>query len=112
MKKLGVDYILSPAYVSVAAKPETVHYWGYTNLWNILDFPNVVFPTGLKCDPLLDSPDTSFKPRSAVEAYERGLYDDAKNFKNAPISLQLTGKRWLDEELVEAAKLVHRVITK
>lgn len=112
MKKFGIDYILSPAYVSVAAKPETVHYWGYTNLWNILDFPNVIFPTGLRCDPLVDSPDTSYKSRSDIEAYERGLYDDAKKFENAPISLQLTGKRWFDEELVKAAKVVEQEITK
>ncbi|KAG7900922.1 hypothetical protein KL935_002855 [Ogataea polymorpha] len=110
MVELGVDYILSPAYVSVAAKPEKIHYWGYTSLWNVLDFPNVVFPTGLKCDPALDAPDKSYKPRSELETYEYGLYDNAENFKGAPISLQLTGRRWLDEEVVKAAQTVHEIV--
>ncbi|KAH3663518.1 hypothetical protein OGAPHI_004919 [Ogataea philodendri] len=111
MAELGVDFILSPTYVSVAAKPETIHYWGYTSLWNILDFPNVVFPTGLKCDPSLDAPDKSYQPRSELEKYEYELYDDAENFKGAPISLQLTGKRWFDEEVVKASQVVHEIVT-
>ncbi|KAG7704770.1 hypothetical protein KL914_004161 [Ogataea haglerorum] len=110
MVELGVDFILSPTYVSVATKPEKIHYWGYTSLWNVLDFPNVVFPTGLKCDPALDVPDRSYKPRSELEAYEYGLYDNAEDFKGAPISLQLTGRRWLDEEVVKAAQTVHEIV--
>lgn len=111
MEELGVDFLLTPTYVSVAAKPQTVHYWGYTNLWNLLDFPNVVFPTGLKCDPELDAPETGYTPRSETEDYERALYDSAENFKGAPISLQLTGKRWFDEEVVQASDVVQKVIS-
>lgn len=106
----GIDFLLTPAYVSVAAKPEVIHYWGYTNLFNILDFPNVIFPTGLKCDPELDAPDKSYVPRSKIEEYEYGLYDDAKEFVGAPISLQLTGRRWFDEELVQASKVIQAAI--
>ncbi|KAH3663521.1 hypothetical protein OGAPHI_004922 [Ogataea philodendri] len=111
MKELGIDFILSPTYASVAAKPETIHYWGYTSLWNILDFPNVIFPTGLRCDPSLDAPDKSYQPRSELEKYEYELYDDAENFKGAPISLQLTGKRWFDEEVVKASEIIHKIIS-
>ncbi|ESW95752.1 hypothetical protein KL918_003311 [Ogataea parapolymorpha] len=110
MLELDVDYILSPTYFSVAPKLETARYWGYTSLWNILDFPNVVFPTGLRCEPALDAPDNLHKPRNDIEAYEYALYDSAEDFKNAPISLQLTGKRWFDEELVKAAGVVHQIV--
>ncbi|KAH3671163.1 hypothetical protein OGAPHI_000874 [Ogataea philodendri] len=108
MNQLGVDYILCPAYVNVAPEPETCHYWGYTALWNLLDFPNVVFPSGLKCDQRLD-PKTTYKERSSIEAYEHGLYDP-KVFEGAPIALQLTGRRWKDEELLQAAKVVSDTI--
>ncbi|KAG7891124.1 hypothetical protein KL936_002408 [Ogataea polymorpha] len=111
MMELGVDFILSPTYVSVAAKLETIHYWGYTSLWNVLDFPNVVFPTGLKCDPAVDVPDSGYAPRSDIEKYEYELYKDAKEFKGAPISLQLTGRRWFDEEVVKAAQVVHEIVS-
>ncbi|KAG0679979.1 hypothetical protein C6P42_005336 [Pichia californica] len=111
MEELDVDFILCPVYASVAPLPETVHYWGYTNLWNILDFPNVIFPTGLKCDPLLDKPDSTYVPRNDYEKYEHALYDeDVTKFVGAPINLQLTGKRWFDEELVKASKVVAEII--
>lgn len=110
MKELDVDFIISPTYVSVAAKPETVHYWGYTNLWNILDYPNVIFPTTLKVDPELDAADKSYVARNDVEKYEYGLYDDAQNFTGAPICLQVTGKRYRDEDTVAAAKVIASIV--
>lgn len=112
MNELDVDFILCPVYSSVAPLPETCHYWGYTSLWNLLDFPNVIFPTGLKCDPAVDKPDTSYVPRNDTEKYEHELYDDAAKFAGAPISLQLTGKRWFDEELVKASQIVAEIIAK
>ncbi len=110
MRQNGIDFILTPAYVSVAAKPETVHYWGYTCLWNLLDYPGIVFPTGLKCEPAIDIPDTNYIPRNEIEEYERSLYDNPEDFKGAPISLQLIGRRWFEEELVKAAKVIQATI--
>lgn len=111
MNDQEIDFVLSPTYVSVAAKPETVTYWGYTNLWNILDFPNVIFPTGLSVDSTLDIVDTSFEPRSDLEAYEYGLYTGPEDFKDAPICLQLTGRRYEDETVIKAAKTLNEIIT-
>lgn len=110
MNSQKIDFILSPTYVNVAAKPETVTYWGYTNLWNILDFPNVIFPTGVSVDPTLDIIDASFKPRSDLEAYEYGLYTGPEDFKDAPVCLQLTGRRYEDETVVKAAKTLQEII--
>lgn len=111
MNDSGIDFILSPTYVSVASKPETIHYWGYTNLWNMLDFPNVVFPTGLHVDPNLDAKDESYKPRNDVEEYEYGLYTGPEDFKGAPVALQLTGRRYTDETVVKAAKVLQAIIS-
>lgn len=110
MNDQGIDFILSPTYVSVAAKPEVIHYWGYTNLWNILDFPNVVFPTGLKVDPALDTADLSYEPRSDIEKYEHSLYTGPEDFSGAPIALQLTGRRYSDETVVKGAKVLESII--
>ncbi|KAM9908247.1 hypothetical protein OXX79_000488 [Metschnikowia pulcherrima] len=111
MNAAGIDFILSPTYVSVATKPETVNYWGYTNLWNMLDFPNVVFPTGLYVDPELDAKDESYEPRNDVEKYEYALYTGPEDFANAPIGLQLTGRRYTDETVVKAAKVLQGIIS-
>lgn len=110
MNSRGIDFILSPTYVNVAAKPETVTYWGYTNLWNILDFPNVIFPTGVSVDPTLDLVDSSFEPRNDLEAYEYGLYTSPEDFKDAPVCLQLTGRRYEDEKVIKAAKTLQEII--
>lgn len=105
----NIDFILSPTFFSVAPRPELASYWGYTNLWNILDFPNVVFPTGLKVDEKSDTV-LKLEPRNPIEEYEYGLYGTAEEHKNAPICLQLTGRRYADETVVKAAKVLHKVI--
>lgn len=111
MNDEGISFILSPTYVSVAAKPESIKYWGYTNLWNILDFPNVIFPSGLKVDLKLDKVDESFTPRSDLEKYEYSLYTGPEDFAGAPIALQLTGRRYQDEAVVKAAKVLESIIS-
>lgn len=110
MNEMGIDYILSPTYVAPASKPETITYWGYTCLWNILDFPNVVFPTGLRVQSE-DQIDKSFVPRNELEKYEYTLYSGPEDFINAPICLQLTGRRYTDENVVKAAKVLSSIMT-
>ncbi|QEL62724.1 hypothetical protein CJJ09_004903 [Candidozyma auris] len=110
MNEMGIDYILSPTYVAPASKPETITYWGYTCLWNILDFPNVVFPTGLRVQSE-DQIDKSFVPRNELEQYEYTLYSGPEDFINAPICLQLTGRRYTDENVVKAAKVLSSIMT-
>lgn len=111
MNEQQIDFILSPTYVSVASKPEMIRYWGYTNLWNILDFPNVIFPTGLKVDAKLDVVDEDFRARSEIEKYEYSLYTSPEEFAGAPIALQLTGRRYQDETVVRAAKVLEEIIS-
>lgn len=110
MNDEGISFILSPAYVSVASKPEVIKYWGYSGLWNILDFPNVIFPTGMKVDAELDKVDMSFVPRNDIEKYEYSLYTGPESFAGAPIALQLTGRRYCDESVVKAAKVLESII--
>jgi amidase len=39
-----VDVILCPVGPGVATRHNTAKYWGYTAVWNLLDYPAVVFP--------------------------------------------------------------------
>lgn len=70
MKERGVDFILCPTYVGVAAELGTPQYWSYTAIWNILDQPAVIFPTGLKADPALDHVEADYTPRSPTDERE------------------------------------------
>ncbi|KAB8231082.1 amidase signature domain-containing protein [Aspergillus alliaceus] len=114
MKTQGVDFILCPAYVGVAAALGEAQYWNYTAIWNILDLPAVVFPSGMKVeDEDLSRVEerSGWKARSEVEAREwRKWWVDPGRFLGAPVGLQVVGRHFKDEETIAAAKVVEGVI--
>jgi amidase len=57
----GVDVIISAVQPGVATAHGTAKYWSYTSLWNLLDYPALVFPTGLFVDKDIDKPDKDIK---------------------------------------------------
>jgi Asp-tRNA(Asn)/Glu-tRNA(Gln) amidotransferase A subunit family amidase len=83
MQERGVDVILSPAYVGVAPEHETGTYIGYTSVWNVLDYPALVVPTGLKVDQALDVVDTLYAPRNDVDAKEHAKCELCHHTKDA-----------------------------
>ncbi|KAL4738886.1 amidase signature domain-containing protein [Aspergillus similis] len=109
MKSHGVDFILCPAYVGVASVLGESHYWNYTAIWNILDQPAAVFPSGLYVNPQLDPVDSSYQPRSAEDEREWKKYAPER-YVGAPIGLQLVGRHFKDEETLAAASLVSKAL--
>lgn len=58
----------------------TTKYWSYTSLFNLLDWPGAVFPTGLFVDPKLDvEADEKVEPRNEDEEH---LYKTCEPFLN------------------------------
>ena len=102
--KRGVDFVLAPTYVGVAPKPSTVKYWGYTALWNLLDYTCVTFPSGVFASKELDIPE-EIQPRNEYEAYEYGLYD-ADKADGLPVGLTLAGRRYTEEDALKAGIVV------
>ncbi|KAH0337040.1 fatty-acid amide hydrolase, partial [Aureobasidium melanogenum] len=109
MKERGVDVILCPAYVGAGVKQHGAKYWGYTSLWNILDQPAVVFPTGMSVDKNIDIIEEGYSPLNEKDKAEFEAYDP-ELFDGFPITLQLAGKHFHDEDVLRAAKLVENVI--
>ncbi|RTE69442.1 hypothetical protein BHE90_016170 [Fusarium euwallaceae] len=109
MRERGVDFILCPVYVGAAAVCGQGQYYHYTAVWNVLDQPAIAFQTGLKVDPQVDIIESDYKPRSAVDEREYKKYDPI-TYAEAPIALQLVGKRYRDEEVVAAAETVSRIV--
>ncbi len=58
----GIDVLLCPPFPGPACPHDTARYWGYTAVYNILDYPGIVFPSGLKADASVDvkTPRTDF----------------------------------------------------
>ncbi|KAM4060450.1 amidase [Hirsutella rhossiliensis] len=111
MKSQGVDVILCPTYVGVGALQGQPKYWAYTAVWNILDYPAVVFPSGLCADKTTDAFNSDYQPRSAEDEREWKAYDP-ELFDSLPISVQLVGRHCRDEEVLQAAKIVEEAIRK
>lgn len=70
MKERGVDVILCPAFVGAGALQGQAYYWNYFAIWNILDQPAVVFPTGMSVDKEIDRFDSSYKPMNSQDERE------------------------------------------
>ncbi|KAI2472474.1 amidase [Annulohypoxylon bovei var. microspora] len=107
-----VDVILCPTGFGVAPKLDTSRYWGYTAQWNLLDYPAVVFPVA----DAVGAPERE-TPFEYAEGYEplgeqdRYVYDlwrqsGAEGYRDAPIALQLVGRRNHDEQLFKAAQIL------
>ena len=92
-------------------------YWGYTTQWNLLDYPALVFPVS-KADPDVDAQDKNYVPTNehdndnynlckhfhllcnAHNLIADGVADeDPEQFRGAPVSLQLVGRRYEDEKV-------------
>lgn len=101
-----MDVILCPYLPTPAPPLETTRYWGYTSIWNLLDYPAAVFPVG-RVDPELDAEpqEDSYVPRNDQDAWCRRNYD-ARTQKDVPISLQLVGQRLQDEKVVQALEII------
>ncbi|KAH7928662.1 amidase [Leucogyrophana mollusca] len=107
----GCDVVLCPPFLGTASRHDTAKYWGYTAIWNLLDYPGAVFPSGLTADPSIDVPPSSFSPMSEKDAESHQFYaEDPRLFEGAPVSLQLVAKRFNDGLLLAAQKIVEDII--
>jgi amidase len=115
-----IDVIVCP----VAAHPANPHgKWitnSYTAIFSLLDYPAVVLPV-TTVDPKQDVPDENWSrrqpyPKIDSQAPEYGdaelqdLYADADVFKNAPIGIQLVGRRLQEEVLLSIAQVVDKLL--
>lgn len=58
------DAILCPVSPMASIPHDFPVYWGYTSLWNLLDYPSVIIPVkGLEIDPVKDKKDLGYQPQ-------------------------------------------------
>ncbi|KAJ6510887.1 amidase signature domain-containing protein [Mycena sanguinolenta] len=106
----SVDVVLCPAGAGPAPALGTCKYWGYTNIWNFVDYPAAVFPTGLYCDPAWDLKDSA--PRTYMSEADRlnSASYDPETFAGAPLCLQLVCRRFADELVVKALEEISKAL--
>ncbi|KAL7946823.1 amidase signature domain-containing protein [Trichoderma barbatum] len=99
MVEAGIDAILGPTTAYVAPKNGELKTVSYTNVFSVLDYSSVSFPSGLKADKGLDKGLVGHIPLSNIDALTQKHYDP-EAIHGLPISLQLTAKRLQEEKLL------------
>lgn len=67
-----IDVVLCPVGPGCAPPLDCARYWGYTTQWNLLDYPALVFPTGLQCGSE-DKVEIDYQPRNEKDDYNYKL---------------------------------------
>ena len=103
-----VDVILCPPSFGAATPHDQSRYWGYTAQWNLLDYPAAVFPV-TTVDPTKDIKNTSYVPKNDQDKFVYDMYSPEK-YKDAPVSLQIVGRRQYDEKVLAALKEIEHAM--
>jgi len=104
-----VDAILCPVAATLAPPHDTTAWWAYSSHWNLLDLPGVVFPAGIFSARSSPSAQLQRPPRNDLERSIQSQWDPM-TYDNAPISLQLVGKRHNEEKLLAMLNVVEEVM--
>ncbi|KAF7557023.1 hypothetical protein G7046_g6156 [Stylonectria norvegica] len=104
-----VDVILCPVAPGAAPPLGCAKYWGYTAVWNLLDYPALVFPV-TKVDAVKDAKELGYCPQNSHDADNDKLYNP-ETYKDAPVGLQLIGRRFDDEKVIESFDLIKRYLS-
>ncbi|CAF0864129.1 unnamed protein product [Rotaria sordida] len=105
----SIDCILTPVGPSAAPKHGTAKWWGYTSIWNLLDYPAAVFPV-TTVDLVKDKVEIDYKPRNTLDEENYKLYTSAQSYVNAPISLQVVCRRYNDENVMKCVEIIERAM--
>jgi Asp-tRNA(Asn)/Glu-tRNA(Gln) amidotransferase A subunit family amidase len=103
-----VDVVLCPVGPGAAPPLNHARYWGYTSQWNILDYPALVFPV-TQVDQEKDLVEEGYEPMNEQDEWNYKLYSPEK-YVDAPVSLQLVGRRYTDEKVFEAMEFIKEVV--
>ena len=105
----SIDCLLTPVGPSAAPQHGTAKWWGYTSIWNLLDYPAVVFPV-TTVDPIKDQPEVDYQPRNTLDRENYQLYTSPQSYAHAPVGLQVICRRYDDEKVMKCLELIERAM--
>ena len=104
-----IDCLLAPAGPSAAPQHGTAKWWGYTSVWNLLDYPAAVFPV-TTVNLVKDQVEVDYKPRNTLDNENYRLYTSPEAYANAPIGLQVICRRYSDEKVMKCVEIIERAM--
>ncbi|KIX05434.1 uncharacterized protein Z518_06306 [Rhinocladiella mackenziei CBS 650.93] len=112
-----VDAIICPVNASVASVHEESRYWGYSSVFNALDYPAVVIPVGIvkQSDTWESFPPASSAKLSEMDDWYHQLYDEKhgpSRYCDAPVGIQIVGRRLQEEKLLKIAERIENSVSR
>ncbi|KAK2595670.1 hypothetical protein QQS21_006643 [Conoideocrella luteorostrata] len=111
--KTPIHALLCPVAPSLSIPHDFPIWWGYTSLFNYLDYPSTVLPCRkMKVDPALDAKNPAFVPNEGFAGFDKVNWEmyDVKGFADSPITIQVVARPFQDEELMEISEVVDNII--
>ncbi|CAF1313508.1 unnamed protein product [Rotaria sordida] len=105
----SIDCLLAPVGPSAAPLHGTAKWWGYTSIWNLLDYPAAIFPV-TTVDLVKDQVEVNYKPRNALDSENYKLYVSVETYANAPIGLQVISRRFNDEKVMKCVEIIEQAM--
>ncbi|KAL4903572.1 hypothetical protein BDW74DRAFT_168784 [Aspergillus multicolor] len=106
-----IDSIICSVSPMAGYPHDFLPWWGYTTLFNLVDYPSTVLPIkGFKITEEQDPKDTGYIVQDNVFDQEcQEIYDPVR-WANMPVCLQLVARPFDDEDLIAVTEVVDRVI--
>ncbi|CAF1142525.1 unnamed protein product [Adineta steineri] len=105
----SIDCLLTPVGPSAAPQHGTAKWWGYTSIWNLLDYPAAVFPV-TTVDLVKDQIEVDYKPKNSLDKENHELYTSPQAYANAPIGLQVICRRYNDEKVMKCVEIIEQAM--
>ncbi|KAI5258661.1 amidase [Aureobasidium subglaciale] len=106
-----LDAIMLPPAPQTATRFDE---WGpvsYTALWNFLDYPATIIPTGrVRESDVADGEDSALYGEADLNNYK--LYDSPETYQDAPLTVQIVGMRQEDEALAGVVEFVDNILNR
>ncbi|KAF4445805.1 hypothetical protein F53441_10450 [Fusarium austroafricanum] len=109
--KRTIDALICPPAPAVGYPHDFNIYWGYTSLFNLLDYPSVILPVpGFEVNPEQDPVDFNYKPLE-TNPYDKPNHEiyDPDMFTNIPSTIQVVGRPFEDEELIQTSSVIDKL---
>ncbi|KAM5511697.1 acetamidase [Fusarium oxysporum f. sp. phaseoli] len=107
-----IDALICPCAPSAGIPHDFNIWWGYTSMWNLLDYPSMVLPVAnFKISPERDPPNTSYN-HSTSNPYDKTNHEmyHPSLFVNQPSTIQVVGRPFDDEELIEVSAAIDKLL--
>ncbi|KAM0354996.1 hypothetical protein ACHAPU_000842 [Fusarium lateritium] len=107
-----IDALICPPAPGVGYPHDYNTYWGYTALFNLVDYPSAIIPIrNFRITSQMDPIDTNYKPLN-TNPYDKANHDiyDPELFSHQPSTVQIVGRPFEDEDLIQVASILDTLL--